>query len=265
MGSAAYMSPEQAKGKPVDKRTDIWAYGVVLYEMLTERQAFGATDISQTLAFVLTREIDWSALPERTPPSVHRMLRRCITRERKDRLADISVARLEIDDVDGADEDTQRGEATRIAQPALWQRPVGIVGIALITLTLGAFGASRLLGPASSPAGPVSRTTIVLPRSQAEARPGIRDLSRRHACRLPRERSTLRACAGRVRGTAPGGGAHHSVGAVLFTRWAMDRVLLTRGGRAQESCGVRRWSSDSHCGQRPEGGQLGGRRHDRLR
>ena len=137
MGTAAYMSPEQTKGRQLDKRADIWAFGVVLYEMLTGRQAFGGTDISETLAAVLMREIDWAALPTKTPVSVRRMLRRCVTRDWKNRLADMSMARLEIDEADAVPETPTVAVATPVAQPALWQRPIpaAVAVLALMTLT----------------------------------------------------------------------------------------------------------------------------------
>ncbi|MGH9253592.1 MAG: protein kinase domain-containing protein [Vicinamibacterales bacterium] len=99
LGTAAYMAPEQARGKEVDKRADIWAFGCVLYEMLTGRRAFDAGEVSDTLAMVLMKEIDWTSLPAATPPAIRTLLRRCLEKDRKRRLPDIAVARLEIDEV----------------------------------------------------------------------------------------------------------------------------------------------------------------------
>jgi serine/threonine protein kinase len=98
LGTAAYMSPEQARGRVVDKRTDIWAFGCVLYEMLTGRRAFEGEDASETMAFVITKEPDWNALPAWTPASIQKLLRRCLQRTRSKRLADIGDAKLEIED-----------------------------------------------------------------------------------------------------------------------------------------------------------------------
>jgi serine/threonine-protein kinase len=98
LGTAAYMSPEQARGHAVDKRTDIWAFGVVLFEMLTGRRLLGGETLSDTLAAVLEREIDWKALPETTPPAVRRLLRRCLQRDKSRRLHDIADARIEIEE-----------------------------------------------------------------------------------------------------------------------------------------------------------------------
>src|SRR5439155_3244912 len=98
LGTAGYMSPEQARGVPVDKRADIWAYGVVLYEMLTGREMFSGETVSDTLASVLKSDVDWSAIPAETTPPIHRLLRRCLERDRRKRLADIADARLEIDE-----------------------------------------------------------------------------------------------------------------------------------------------------------------------
>ncbi len=98
LGTAAYMSPEQARGKSVDRRADIWALGVVLFEMLTGRRAFDAEDISATLAFVITKEPDWSALPANTPAAIRRLVRRCLEKDPKRRLQAIGDARVEIDD-----------------------------------------------------------------------------------------------------------------------------------------------------------------------
>jgi serine/threonine-protein kinase len=98
LGTAAYMAPEQAKGRPVDKRSDIWAFGCVLYEMLTGTRAFGGDDVSDTLANVLKSEPDWSALPPATPGAARTLLRRCLTKDRKRRLDSAAGARLEIDD-----------------------------------------------------------------------------------------------------------------------------------------------------------------------
>jgi eukaryotic-like serine/threonine-protein kinase len=92
LGTAAYMSPEQAKGRPADKRSDIWAYGCVLYEMLTGRRAFDGEDVSDTLATVLKGEPDWNALPADVPESIRGLLHGCFEKGRKQRVGDISTA-----------------------------------------------------------------------------------------------------------------------------------------------------------------------------
>ena len=96
LGTAAYMSPEQARGKAVDKRSDIWAFGCVLYEMLTGKRAFAGDDVSETLAAVLRAEPDWNLLPANTHGAVRRLLRRCLQKDAKERMHDISDARIEI-------------------------------------------------------------------------------------------------------------------------------------------------------------------------
>jgi predicted Ser/Thr protein kinase len=132
MGTAAYMSPEQARGQKVDKRADIWSFGVVLYELLTGRNLFGGDTVSDTLAAVLKTDPDWSALPPDTPPAIRRLLRHCLERERKRRLADIADARLEIDEAAG--ESVDRALAPAVAPHAraafLWL----IAALALVAL-----------------------------------------------------------------------------------------------------------------------------------
>ncbi len=99
LGTAAYMAPEQAKGKPVDKRADIWAFGCVLYEMLTGKRPFAGEDITDTLAAIVRADPDWSALPADTPAPISKLLRRCLEKDRRERLPDIGAARLELKDV----------------------------------------------------------------------------------------------------------------------------------------------------------------------
>jgi hypothetical protein len=99
LGTAAYMSPEQARGRAVDKRSDIWAFGCVLYEMVTGKRAFAGDDVSDTLANVLKTEPDWTALPRETPAPIRRLLRHCFAKDSKARIGDASIARIEIDDL----------------------------------------------------------------------------------------------------------------------------------------------------------------------
>jgi eukaryotic-like serine/threonine-protein kinase len=98
LGTAAYMSPEQASGRPVDKRTDVWAFGVVLLEMLTGRAVFEGEAVSHVLAAVLREEPDWSRLPANTPAAIRRLLRRCLNKDRKERPSDLSSIRLDLQD-----------------------------------------------------------------------------------------------------------------------------------------------------------------------
>ena len=93
------MSPEQARGRPVDRRTDIWAFGCVLWEMLTGRRLFGGETVSDTIAAVLRAEPDWNHLPEETPAAVRRLLRRSLERDPAKRLRDLADARLELDEL----------------------------------------------------------------------------------------------------------------------------------------------------------------------
>ena len=96
LGTAAYMSPEQARGSGVDKRCDIWSFGVVLFEMLAGKKLFAGETISDTLAAVLRADVDWSVLPGDTPSSIRTLLRRCLTKDRKERMRDIGDARITI-------------------------------------------------------------------------------------------------------------------------------------------------------------------------
>ena len=135
LGTAAYMSPEQAKGKAVDKRTDIWAFGCVLYEMLTGKMAFAGDNITEILAAVVRGEPDWSQLAADTPASVQRLLRRCLTKDPRERLSDIGVARLEIRDaVDTARSTEVSPRLARAPRRSLawWMLAAGIVGGALV-------------------------------------------------------------------------------------------------------------------------------------
>jgi serine/threonine protein kinase len=104
IGTAAYMAPEQAKGKPVDRRADIWAFGCVLYEMLTGQKAFEGDTISDVLAAVIKSEPDWNALPADAPPGIRKLVRRCLAKDPKQRLHDIGDVRLAIEEtMSGAD------------------------------------------------------------------------------------------------------------------------------------------------------------------
>ena len=116
LGTAAYMAPEQARGKTADKRADIWAFGAVLFEMLTGRRLFEGESVSDVLAAVLRQEIDWRALPGETPPSAGRLLRRCLQRDPRDRLHDIADVRLELEDAGQPGQ--EREEALPAARPA---------------------------------------------------------------------------------------------------------------------------------------------------
>ena len=96
LGTAAYMSPEQAAGKTVDKRCDLWAFGVVLFEMLAGWPLFSGETVSHVLADVLKTDPDWTALPAETPAPIRKLLRRCLEKDPKRRLDSAAVARLEI-------------------------------------------------------------------------------------------------------------------------------------------------------------------------
>jgi eukaryotic-like serine/threonine-protein kinase len=119
LGSAAYMSPEQVRGSTVDRRSDLWAFGVVLYEMLTGRRMFTGLTASDTFVAVLTTEPDWGALPASTPAAIHRLLRRCLEKDRKQRFESAADARLEIDEA--LTNQPIKSRATRTVRSGGWR------------------------------------------------------------------------------------------------------------------------------------------------
>ncbi len=161
LGTAAYMSPEQARGKVVDRRADIWAFGVVVYEMLSGQRAFDGDTITDVIAAVVTREPTWAALPADTPVAIGRLLRRCLMKAPEKRLPHIGVARIEIDDAI-ANPETQESAASP-ARPSA-RNHVSVIGM---TIALGAAIVSGaavwlLSRPAPSPR-PVVRLQATLP------------------------------------------------------------------------------------------------------
>jgi serine/threonine-protein kinase len=177
LGTAAYMSPEQARGKPVDRRTDVWAFGCVVYEMLTGKHAFepGET-VSDAIASVLTREPDLTTLPADTPPAIRRLLRRCLQKDPQQRLPHIGAARLEIDEArSGSPEDATvpaslvpappvRASARRRAMPWI-AAAAGVVAAAAI-----AGSGAWWLKPEA--ARTVTRFNVLLPEGQGFSNTG---------------------------------------------------------------------------------------------
>jgi eukaryotic-like serine/threonine-protein kinase len=142
LGTAAYMSPEQARGKPLDKRTDIWSFGCVLYDMLAGRQAFGGETVSDSIAAILGREPDWTALDQKTPATVRRLLQRCLEKDPKQRLRDIGDVRHELDHV-LADLRSPGGPSERVVAKASARSIRGpmAAAAAMLLILLGAVGA----------------------------------------------------------------------------------------------------------------------------
>jgi hypothetical protein len=150
LGTAAYMAPEQARGLPVDKRADIWAFGVILFEMLSGRSAFAAGTVPDTLAAVLTREIEWEVLPASTPTAIRRLLRHCLERDPKNRLHDIADARIVLAE--------PAGELRDVAAlpPVTARRRFRALGLGLLALaaalgTMAVWLTSRSASPAATP------------------------------------------------------------------------------------------------------------------
>ena len=156
LGTAAYMSPEQARARLVDKRTDIWAFGAVVYEMLTGKRAFEGEDVSMTLAAVMKAEPDWTALPAEVRPSLRACLTRCLQKDPRQRLRDVGDVRLVIDGAFSAID-------VNHALPARWRvwMPVAAVAALAAAVWLGVVGAGSIAPPPD--ARPVMRFEHTLP------------------------------------------------------------------------------------------------------
>ena len=145
LGTAAYMAPEQARGKAVDKRADVWALGCVLFEMLTGRRPFEGESVSEVLASVLKSEPDWSALPAAVPPSVRRLLRRCLEKDPRKRLSAMADARLDLDETEPT--------VTSSSGPALTTRQSGLARLwPFLAGVVLAAGVAAMLWPSAQPA-----------------------------------------------------------------------------------------------------------------
>ena len=145
LGTAAYMSPEQAKGRTADKRSDVWGFGCVLYEMLTGKRAFDGTDMSDTMAAVLRAEPDWTIVPSETPRAVQRLLRSCLQKDRKQRIPDIAIARFEIDETLSAPHDGP-GTVDGRRRPR-WQTLAATAALVIVACALTGIAVSSYLRP----------------------------------------------------------------------------------------------------------------------
>jgi serine/threonine-protein kinase len=161
LGTAAYMAPEQARGRSVDERADIWAFGCVLFEMLGGRTPFAGESVTDVLAKVIERDPDWSALPQATPPALRRLLRRCLEKNPKRRLAAVADARLELDEAATSSSADEAAASTsrrvRMASPTMRAAFVGLALIAAIS-AWGWFRAARVPSPVPATGAYVAAT-----------------------------------------------------------------------------------------------------------
>ena len=211
LGTAAYMSPEQARGHSVDKRGDIWAFGCVLYEMLTGRLAFPGDTVSDTIAKILEREPDWSALPAATPVPIRRLLLRCLVKDPKRRLRDIGDVKIEIDAIG----EVLPGASATAAPPAPAKtRTTWLPWVALVALA-GSVGVWEARRPATTPENPLANAQFTRFTDWEGHGRGRRNLARREVRGLPRRPRRPSSTSGSAR-WAPG---VFAISRVTFLRW----------------------------------------------
>ena len=160
LGTASYMSPEQAKGRAADKRSDVWAFGCVLYEMLSGRRTFEGEEVSETLASVLRSDPDWTALPRETPAAIRALLEGSLKRDRRDRIGDISTARFLLTQPAAS---PGPAAAAPTPGPALWKR----AALVALGVAIGAAAVASLWRPQHSTSAPVTRFSFPLPQGPA--------------------------------------------------------------------------------------------------
>jgi serine/threonine-protein kinase len=153
LGTAAYMAPEQARGKVIDRRVDIWAFGCLVYEMLAGRRPFDGETVTDVLSAIVSTEPDWNALPTGVPPSVVRLLRRCLEKDPRKRLRDIGEARLVLETWPTTDEHgSPPARDTTIPRSRTWTKPLLVGAFAMLALASGYFAVTRLRQQPGMPA-----------------------------------------------------------------------------------------------------------------
>ena len=170
LGTAPYMSPEQARGKSVDKRADIWAFGSVLYEMLTGTRPFHGTSSTEVLAAIIKEEPDWKELPADTSAPVLRLLRRCIAKDPRDRLRDVGDARIELEEIlrepeQAAESAASAAEIAPSTRRDGWWRRLAITGWVLAT-AFACISIWAVLQSKTEPPAPVTRVRLPVPEGQ---------------------------------------------------------------------------------------------------
>jgi Tol biopolymer transport system component/predicted Ser/Thr protein kinase len=171
LGTAAYMAPEQAKGKAIDKRVDIWAFGCVLFEMLTGRKPFDGEDVTDVLASIVRADPDWTALPRETPAALRTLLRRCLQKDRRERLPDIGAARLELQELRTAGGTDPRAAAS---PQSVRTRPAVLPWALFALASLAAIAAiAYAVATRSTPDARVYRVAIV-PHAAPTGAPALR-------------------------------------------------------------------------------------------
>ena len=254
MGTAAYMSPEQARGKAVDKRTDIWAFGCVLFEMLGGRRPFEGETLTDTIAAIVKNEPDWRALPLGTPAGVRSVIARCLKKDPAERLRDVADARLQLEDV--VDDPDPAAAASKRALPrrewAGWIAALLLLGVGAVSCA-----AARARRAAPQPCQLADRPAakhVVLVANQRDGRcAGFRHVPRRHHVGFRRgsPRSGADPVAAFVgSGRSPPARRHgRRAGSVLVARQPLDRVRRRR--KAEED--PRRWWTGSDPHRRVDG------------
>jgi serine/threonine protein kinase/Tol biopolymer transport system component len=163
LGTAPYMSPEQAKGRAADKRSDVWAFGCVLYEMLAGRRAFEGDDVSEVLASVIKGEPDWTALPSTVPSEIRALIQGCVKKDRKERIGDISTALFLLR------QPAPAAPASPTPRASIWRRTAPVA----FGIIVGALVAAALLWRPRADSRPVTRFAIPLGAQQTLPRKGV--------------------------------------------------------------------------------------------